>query len=275
VTQVSSVSAVTVPPEPLRPREDPITGPPPRRRLAAKVGAAVLAAAAATGLALDEAGIWEPGDEQRLGLLLATAALALGSATGAALGEYRRGRAEARRDDIAFALTGAAFAIQDLTLIDVRDLGLAAYVLRRDRWRPWSKVLDRAYRLRAARRPAVSGITWRPGKGVIGLCVQTRDAVGQDVGADEAPWLQADRNDWALRVPDHVKSGLTYEEFLAVRGKYHVVVAVPILDDTRPGAEVRGCLALDGPAGSFATLWTQEVRDALAFSAATLRQYVL
>lgn len=244
-------------------------------RLVAKVAAAVLAAVAATGLALHETGVWSLSTGLRLALLLTAAAVGLVSATGAAVGDFRRGRAEARREDIGFAITGAAFAIQDLTLIDVRDLGLAVYVLRRDRWRPWLHVLDRVYRLRAARRPAVSGITWRPGKGVIGLCVQTRDAVGQDVGRDEAPWLDATPDDWALRVPDHVRSGLTYEEFRAVRGKYHVVVAVPILDETRPGDEVRGCLALDGPAGSYDTLWTQEVRDALTFSAATLRQYVL
>ena len=262
-------------PPPRRPEEDPITDRPKPLRLLAKIAAAALAAVAATGLALDETGVWTASRAQRLTLLLITAGIAFGSAVGSAIGEYRRRRAEARRDDIGFAVTGAAYAIQDLTLIDVRDLGLAVYLLRRDRWRPWLKVLHRVYRLRAARRPAVSGINWRPGKGVIGLCVESRNAVGQDVGADEAPWLNASRDDWLLRVPDHVRSGLSYAEFTAVRGKYHVVVAVPILDESRPGSEVRGCLALDGPAGSFATLWTQEVRDALVFSAATLGQYVL
>ncbi len=48
-----------------------------------------------------------------------------------------------------------------------------------------------------------------------------------------------------------MRLGLGYDEFLDVQGKYDVVVATPVLDDSHPATtRVSGCVALDGPAGS-------------------------
>lgn len=235
---------------------------------------AAASAATAVALGLHQAGVLALSSTTRIVLVALAAAVAFVSSTVVAVGDWRRQRAEARRDDVAFALRGVAFAVQDLTGIDIRELGLAAYVVRRSPLRPWRQVLTRVHRERSARRPAASGIVWRPGVGVIGDCVRSQEAVGQDVGVDQAPYADVDRAGWAA-VPEHVKAGLTFEEFQRVVGKYHVVVAVPLIDDTRQRTRAVGCVALDGPAGSYAALWTPDVRDALMSAATTLRQYVL
>jgi len=232
------------------------------------------AAVTAVGLGLHQAQVVALSPTTRTGLVAIAAVLAFVSSAVAAVGDWRRQRAEARRDDVGFALRVAGFAIQDLTGIDIRELGLAAYVLRRSPLPPRREILARVHRERAARRPAASGIVWRPGMGVIGECVRSQEAVGQDVGADQAPYAEIDRARWA-GVPDHVKAGLTFEEFSLVVGKYHVVVAVPIIDERGARARAVGCVALDGPEGSYPALWTPDVRDALISAATTLRQYVL
>ena len=243
-------------------------------RLPGKVLVAALSALTAIGLGLIQAGLWQPARGQRVALVATAALVAFVVATGAAVEEYRGRRAEARREDLALVLTGAAWAVHDLTGIDFRELGLAVYRVRRERLRPARGVLVRVHRERAARRPAASGVVWRPGKGVIGQCVAVGTDVGQDVGADSRPWLHAGPEQWP-GVPEHVRSGLTYEEFVRVRGKYHVVLATPVIVDSGRSSEVIGCVALDGPEGSYALLWTDEVRWVLADTAVTLRQFVL
>ena len=244
------------------------------RRLTGKILLATLTALTAVGLGLIQAGLWQPARGQRAALVATAALVAFVTTTGAAVGEWRGRRAEARRDDLALVLAGAAWAVHDLTGIDVRELGLAVYRVRRQRLPPWRRILARVHRERAARRPATSGVVWRPGMGVIGQCVAVGTDVGQDVGADSRPWLEVGPEQWA-EVPEHVRAGLTYEEFTRVRGKYHVVLATPVIVDAGTNSRVIGCVALDGPEGSYDLLWTGEVRWVLADTAVTLRQFVL
>ncbi len=209
----------------------------------------------------------------------------LASALGALGVTSRAHRAEVA-ESLDFLLRTLAFTVQDLTDIDVRELGLAVYVRRPDRWRPalahrsappvlaGRDHLHRLARDRAARRPNASGVVWRPGKGVVGVCVDTGAEVGADVEADTAPYADVGRAGWA-DVPVYVRAGLDWEEFTSLLGKYHVVLASPILDSDPAGTRVLGCLALDGPSGSYDTLWTPDVRSALADAAETVCRFVL
>lgn len=239
--------------------------------LAVRLLAAALALVAAAVVATDQAGLWTPSPEVRAGAALAAAALAFAATSGSALREYREPRRAASTEDLRYAVRQLAFTIAEAAMVDVRELGLAVYVVRRDWLLPWRRRLDRVLRERSVRRPSASRVVWRPGKGVIGRCVASGTDVAQDVGADTAPWVNATPEDWRLGVPDDVKAGFTYEEFLDMRGRYHVVVATPILDDTGRVTEVVGCLALDGPQGSYEDLAADDVRAAMAAIAPTIR----
>ena len=239
--------------------------------VALRLLAALLALAAATVIAVDQAGIRDVAPVVRAAAAIVAAALAFAATTHAVLKDYRARRRATATEDLRYAVRQLAFSIAEMTLVDVRDLGLAVYVVRRDWPLPWRRRLDRVLRERAVRRPSASRVTWRPGMGVIGRCVATGTDVAQDVGADTAPWLDATPEDWALRVPEDVKAGLTHEEFLELRGRYHVVVATPILDDRASVTRVVGCVALDGPEGSFDDLAADDVRAAMAAMAPTIR----
>jgi hypothetical protein len=242
-----------------------------RTSLVLRLLAALVALVAAAVIAVDQAGVRDVEPVVAAGAAVVAAVLAFAATTQAVVGDFRARRRASSVEDLRYAVRQLAFSIAEMSLVDVRELGLAVYVVRRDWPLPWRKRLDRVLRERSMRRPSASRVTWRPGKGVIGRCVATGTDVAQDVGADTAPWRDATPEDWDLRVPDDVRSGFSYEEFLDLRGRYHVVVATPILDDRGPVTRVVGCLALDGPEGSFDDLAADDVRAAMAAMAPTIR----
>jgi hypothetical protein len=244
-------------------------------RLAVKVVIALFGTVVTALLAANSAGVWRPRRDVVIGLIATAAVLAVGSSTAAAIGEYRRQRGEVRREDVAFLLTGAAWELFDLTAIDPRELGLAVYVVRRERLLWWRRRLVRLHRERAARRPTASDVVWRPGKGVIGTCVARGEDVGQDTDSDYRAVWDRTRAEWDTEVPDTIKLGLSYDEWLRVRGKYGAVIATPIIDDTGRETRVVGCVALDGASGTFARLSAPDARQVLGDTARSLARWVL
>lgn len=221
------------------------------------LGLAVLAAAAGAALGLQRSGLWGPSGTVVVVLVVLTAFLAVAStATQAVSGVLTRRRAGERElhDDL---LAGASWAVVDATggRVDPRDLALAAYRVRSSPLR--APRLVRVHRVRARRRPGASGVRWAPGKGVIGECVATGAVLARDVGALDAAGE---------------RQGLSVEEFRAVRGKYAVVVAVPLVDDAGEASRVTGCLALDGPAGSLELLSTPAVLGVLEATSRALQR---
>lgn len=225
----------------------------------AKTLAAVLAAAAGAVLALNGAGVIAAPVELLIGCVVTSAALAALATIGSAWAEWRQRRLGARRDLVELELTATVWAIVDQVggAVDYRDLGLAVYGVRR-RWWPFGSQLQRRYRVQASRRPTASHVRWRPGKGVIGACVSKGEVVAVDLARMYAALGRSTADEWTA-VPEDVRLGLDYAEYLDVRDKYAVVIASPLIDDSGPRATVVGCLALDGPAGSYATLTTAEV----------------
>lgn len=260
-------------------------------RVAWAVVAAAVAAVTAVLLALTQLKVVAPPLGVQVGAVAVSATLAFLSTTTSAVGAWRRRRDSAVHDRIAFVLRSLAYTVQDLTDLDTRELGISLHLLRSDRWPPGAALanlaaglspgrraarlrLVRVVRERASRRPTASGVVWRPGKGVIGLCVATGEVVGQDVAADTGPWLRVPLARWPT-VPDGVRDGFSWAEFAALAGKYGAVLAAPLIDDSGQSSRVVGCVSLDGPDGSFELLWSAEVRSALAQAAETLRVLVL
>jgi len=219
------------------------------------VAVAALAAVVAAGLALERAGLWTPGDAVILVLIVVTAVLAIVTAVLEAAATVRRKREAASRELYEDLLSGTLWAVVDATGADPRDLALAAY--RVDRPVLGSAKLSRVHRVRARRRPVASGVRWAPGKGVIGECVSTGAVVARDVSLSDA---------------DSDTQGLSPREFEAVRGKYGVVVAVPLVDDGGESSAVTGCLALDAPVGTLARFTTPEVLAVLEASSRALQR---
>jgi hypothetical protein len=73
--------------------------------------------------------------------------------------------------------------------------------------------------------------------------------------------------DWD-RLPDNIRLGLTYSEFLQIRDKYSGVIAVPIFDRDKT---IRGCVALDSVASEpFASLAHDGTYDVLIDAAVAI-----
>ncbi len=241
-----------------------------------KTLAALLAALAAVALGLNSAQVVDLSRGAVVTAVVVSAALAAGSTSAGAWGEWRARRLGAQRELCDLQLTAAAWAIVDQVggSLDYRDLGLAIYRVERVWWRPWAERLRRVHRVRAKRRPATSDIAWQPGKGVIGRCVQQGAVVACDIRQLYAGLGDVSRVEWDTVVPGDVRLGLTYEEYRDVRDKYDVVVASPMIDDTGAQSRIRGCVALDGPAGRFVDLTRDEVLGLLDSAAqGLLRQF--
>lgn len=260
-------------------------------RLIVGVAAALVAAVTAVLLGLTQLKVVHPPLWLQVTAIAVSAGLAFLSTTTAAVGTWRRRRDAAVHDRVSFVLRTLAYTVQDLTDLDTRELGLALHLLRADRWPPGAALanlastvspsrraarlrLVRVVRERASRRPSASGVVWRPGKGVIGLCVATGEVVGQDVAADTGPFVGVPLERWP-GLPEQVRDGFSWAEFTALAGKYGAVLAAPLIDDSGPSSQVVGCVSLDGPDGSFDLLWGTDVRSALAQAAETLRVLVL
>jgi hypothetical protein len=233
-------------------------------RALAKTAAAVLAAGAAVVLGLDSTGAIDASRRLLVSAVVVSAVLAASATIGGAWAEWRARRLGARRDLADVQLTAAAWAIVDLVGagLDYRDLGLAAYRVERIRWKPWAQRLRRVHRVRASRRPVASNIAWRPGKGVIGRCVAQREVQLYDLQKMYEDLGQPSEAEWR-DVPDDLRLGLSYAEYLDVRNKYSVVVATPVIDDSGTHAAVVGCVALDGPEGWFDDLSREDVQALL------------
>ena len=225
------------------------------------MAAALLTAVAAVMLAGDQSGQWMLTDGARFWAAMTAIGIALLGSLSSIAGQRASARQEQRRDKLRALLQPVALRVQDLTGIDVRDLGLAAYAVRRFGWWvwPWQPRLRRMYRVRP-KIAAVSRVDWRPGKGVMGSCVVR----GQDVAEDVAALEDLLKNETAGTWDPARAHGLTYAEWLDTRGKYGVILATPILGGGAGGSFVQGVLVVDGPAGAFTAIVTDEVRAELA-----------
>jgi hypothetical protein len=111
--------------------------------------------------------------------------------------------------------------------------------------------------------PQRSNITWTRGKGVVGLCWDDAERgqvglLGLDTAALAAIAASLSEAQWAgLTIKQ--QAGLTQAEARRL-GYYGVVVAYPICDSDQ---RFRGCLVVEGPAGTLMQLTGNNVADYL------------
>lgn len=239
--------------------------------LVARVLSALLAAGVSLGLALASAGFWEPRRSDLLWLLLLAAAVAFVGSSATAVREFRAPRAERHRTEAATVLWVAFDDISDLTGIQGRSLGIAAYRLRRRTWVPWRQELVTIHRVRVRDRTTATTVRWAPGKGVLGLAVSRGEFTALDVAAAWAPLAGCSQGEWEAQ-PDDVRLGLTHREFQQLAGKHGTVVAAPIIG---PDGDVRGCVVVDAPTGYAPELTTLDVQRLLADTALSIDRAVL
>ncbi len=233
-----------------------------------RVAAAGVAAIAGLGLGLHETGAWTPPQWLIVTLIVAGVLVAFVTAAEAAIDQRRHGRANELREQARAVLSPLLLEIEEATGINARQLGVSAYRVRRRLW-PFSQArLERLLRLQLLIRVS-SGIAWRPGVGVIGQCVQRGEDIVENLAALDEQLSDVPRHEWAS-LGDDLTYGFTYEEFLRVRGKYGVVLASPMIKETPLGSRVIGCVAVDAPAGAFASLASEEIRGLVAAAAVTL-----
>jgi hypothetical protein len=245
-----------------------------------KVLAALAAGALTAGLALITAKKWDASDQTVLAMSVAAGVLAFVAASSAAWTDFRGRRRRQLGDHVATHARATFWNVHDATKgkIDPKDLGVAIYLVSWDRprlkrLRPYwkRKRLKRLHRERPRHHNETTGLIWRPGKGVIGACVERFAVSHSDVGAIWAPHRTATAVEWSTIDDSGVTQGLSHAEFrsLVDGGKrLGAVIATPILKD----GKVVGCVAVDGPSGSaeYNALCQQRVRDALADTAAAI-----
>lgn len=236
------------------------------RKAVGKTVAALAAAIAAVLLGLHQLQVVQLSRTAIIVAVIISAGLAAVSTIAGSWSEWRQRQIGARQEAVDALLTTSVWAIVDLLdgELDYRDLGLAAYESTRSWWPPlapsrFRKVrLVRLHRVRASRRPVTSDMTWRPGKGVIGACVEQGQVVAMDLRELYDELGDVGPVEWAA-LPSDVSLGLSWQEFLDIRDKYDVVVAMPILQETPGRTQVRGVVALDGPAGTLELLSADRV----------------
>jgi hypothetical protein len=237
-----------------------------------RVAAAIIAATVGIGLGLHELGAWTLPTWLAVSLLVAGVLVAFITATEAAVDQRRHGRIAELREQARAVLAPLLLELEEATGINARQLGVAAYRIRKPIW-PFGKPrLERLLRLQLVIRVA-SGIVWRPGVGVIGQCVERGADVVENLATLDEQLASVAPAEWDSLGED-LTYGFTYAEFQRVRGKYGVVLASPMIKETPLGSRVVGCVSVDGPPGSFQVLASDEIRGLVAAAAVTLAAVV-
>jgi hypothetical protein len=237
-----------------------------------RVCAAAIAAAVGIGLGLNEMGTWTLPSWFASTLLIAGVLVAFVTAAEAAVDQRRHGRVAELREQARAVLAPLLLELEEATGINARQLGVAAYRIRKPIWPFGKERLERLLRLQLLIRVA-SGIVWRPGVGVIGQCVLRGEDVVENLATLDEQLGSVSPEDWASLGPD-LTYGFSYNEFQRVRGKYGVVLASPMIRETPLGSRVVGCISVDGPPGSFQALASEEIRGLVAAAAVTLAAVV-
>lgn len=234
--------------------------------------AAVVAAVAGLALGMHQVGVWTLPGWFGATLVAAGVFVALVTSTEAAIDQYRHGRSEVLREQVRAVLSPLLIELEEHTGISTRRLGIDAYRVHRPVL-PFRRVrLERLLRLKLIVAVS-SGITWRPGVGVVGQCVERGEDVVENLALLDEQLANVGEDEWKT-LPTDVTYGLSYEEHRKVRGKYGVVLATPMIKETPYGSRVIGCVAIDAPAEGFAALASDEVRGLVAAAAVTLASLV-
>jgi hypothetical protein len=214
---------------------------------------------ATAGLGLAQQGIWSTTPRMQELLIWTVGVVSAILIWDSAYATKRARRLDNLRVGIVPHLMNLRVLIERETGVGVAEIGVAVYVVHR-RW--FRRRLKRVWGLRRGRAPAQSLVHWRPGKGVIGVCVKNAQGLAADLDDLNAKFELMAAREWS-RLPSDERLGLSAKEMKSVRGKYQLVGAVPILGDPKP----IGCVVVDAPRGSLADVFTDDVFDLMGDAA--------
>lgn len=237
-------------------------------RFWSRVAAAVVLALVGLGLGLYQAEVWHPSRQLLSLMIAASVSIAFITATEAAIAQYRYGRAEEIREQARAVLAPLLLELEEATGISTRYLGVSAYRLRPKILPFRTRRLERLVRMQLIVRVA-SGIAWREGVGVIGQCVERGEDIIENLATLDEQLSDVTPEEWQT-LPADLTYGLTYDEYLRVRGKYDVILATPMIRETPLGSRVIGCIAIDAPQAAFDALARDETRGIVAAAAVPL-----
>jgi hypothetical protein len=189
-------------------------------------------------------------------------------------------RREGVRQRIQKSCIAAAALTSQITGLDMLTIGVSVFKTRRRPAARWSSRpfylqvhhLERVERFRLNDTPQPSTVRWLAGKGAIGKCVETRRWVHKNWSPvvqrfqDEAP-TQAEFS----QLPEGVRDGFDYDEFIGIMDKYAEILALPVM--SVGGGEIVGVIAIDRPFDAdrvAPALKNLKVRDAVEMTIAAI-----
>ena len=205
---------------------------------------AAVATVATAGLLLIQTDLWNPKHifGWTVSLIVVLAGEAVGQEGAAAWRAYRTDRRHRFQEKARVALNSALLKLSRCGL-DLEQVGVSAFLVRRRWWCPWRPILERIARVRLPSTPPGSSITWTKGKGVIGVCWETHNPVAKNTQQAYKAYMGCSKEKWK-QVPSDVRMRMTHKDFVRIAQKYAGVVAVPIVTiGGRP--KVVGCVSVD------------------------------
>ena len=207
-------------------------------------------------IALQQSNTWkDPSTFAKAGPFLVLALIGSIEPLGSTIRDRTTTRRIRRESTIREMLGEKVARIGSLTKIPCADLGASVYKL--GRWRPGRRRLLRVARLRLAPQPA-SNVSWRVGKGVVGLCAQVEADIAIDVFSLHRSITTPEM--WDKQTTD-ITLGLNWNEYERLRGKHGHIIGTPI-NHPQTG-KIVGVVTLDGLPQQSAVLDTTPVRDIL------------
>jgi hypothetical protein len=221
---------------------------------------------ASMSMGLYAADIWNLTRSERVAAVITLAVVGLGESLRTVIGGFVRERQLSQARWISETLRALLVQVVKASQLDWTDVGVNAFLVRRQyRW-IGRKVLKRVGRERIKSVPPPSSVVWTRGKGVIGACWEHGIDVGIDLNEYFASVEESTAEEWSA-LSDEERLRMTYEEFQRTR-HYGVVVATPVLDRAGRVIGVVSADSLDGPPDR---LGNSEVREALGAAAVAIR----
>lgn len=211
-----------------------------------------------------EAPQWMGAPHTVVGSVAVLAALGAGPHFRAAWTGYRGGPSQLRRRDVEDVLAATFPNLIAATTADWATVGMHAFTVHRPLFR--RARLVRVGRLRLGNRPGTAQrITWTEGKGVIGRCWLEKEDVAVNIARINKEIKGLTAEEWMDRGADE-RLGMTLDEVKAAKD-FGAIVASPIMD----GHRFLGCVAVDGPEGTYQQLTSEAARSCLRDACVALK----
>lgn len=157
------------------------------------------------------------------------------------LGERRQRKRLQLQEDVRASLSAALGMIADRCRVPFQQLGVQCFEVS---WSGCRRCQARLAKVRLSNVPS-SGVKWRRGKGVIGLCWETRRLQWVDLSQGPFAQLAQMPDDRWPAVDLNTSYGLSFSDYRTLGNKYGIVAAAPII----VGDQYIGCITLDVPPG--------------------------